>query len=155
VTAEGMLQHWWIVLVAGAVGAAIGVLGARRVPMTAMPQMVAIFNGAGGGAAAVVALSEFLFSVNGEAAAAPLLPIVPMIATLLGAVIGGVSLTGSVVAFGKLQGLIPGRPVTYPGSRVVAALLLAALIVLGVALAALSNSVPLFLLFVAIAMLPG
>ena len=83
VTAEGMLQHWWIVLVAGAVGAVIGVLGARRVPMTAMPQMVAIFNGAGGGAAAVVALSEFLFSVNGEAAGAPLLPIVPMIATLI------------------------------------------------------------------------
>src|SRR6266508_4520201 len=53
-----------------------GVLGARRVPMTAMPQMVAIFNGAGGGAAAVVALSEFLSSVNGLPEGAPLLPLV-------------------------------------------------------------------------------
>ncbi|TMB85485.1 MAG: NAD(P)(+) transhydrogenase (Re/Si-specific) subunit beta, partial [Chloroflexi bacterium] len=63
-TAPGMLEHWWIVLVAGALGSVVGVLGARRVPMTAMPQMVAIFNGAGGGAAAVVALSEFLVSVK-------------------------------------------------------------------------------------------
>ena len=151
----GMLEHWWIVGVAGIVGTVIGVLGARRVPMTAMPQMVAIFNGAGGGAAATVALSEFLSSASGRAAAAGLLPIVPVIATLAGAVIGGVSLTGSVVAFGKLQGFIPGRPVTYPGSRLVAALLLGAILVLGVVLALVTNSVPLFLLFVAIALVTG
>jgi NAD(P) transhydrogenase subunit beta len=151
----GMLEHWWIVGVAGIVGTVISVLGARRVPMTAMPQMVAIFNGAGGGAAATVALSEFLSSASERAAAAGLLPVVPVIATLAGAVIGGVSLTGSVVAFGKLQGFIPGRPVTYPGSRVVAALLLGAILVLGVVLALVTNSVPLFLLFVAIALVTG
>jgi H+-translocating NAD(P) transhydrogenase subunit beta len=151
----GMLEHWWIVGVAGIVGSVIGVLGARRVPMTAMPQMVAIFNGAGGGAAATVALSEFLSSASGRAAGASLLPIVPVIATLAGAVIGGVSLTGSVVAFGKLQGFIPGRPVTYPGSRLVAALLLGAILVLGVILALVTNSMPLFLLFVAIALVTG
>jgi NAD(P) transhydrogenase subunit beta len=151
----GMLEHWWIVGVAGIAGTVVGVLGARRVPMTAMPQMVAIFNGAGGGAAATVALSEFLSSASGRAAAAGLLPIVPVIATLAGAVIGGVSLTGSVVAFGKLQGFIPGRPVTYPGSRLVAAFLLGAILVLGVVLALVTNSVPLFLLFVAIALVTG
>ncbi|HLA65427.1 MAG TPA: NAD(P)(+) transhydrogenase (Re/Si-specific) subunit beta [Candidatus Saccharimonadales bacterium] len=151
----GMLEHWWIVGVAGIAGSVIGVLGARRVPMTAMPQMVAIFNGAGGGAAATVALSEFLSSASGRAAGAGLLPIVPVLATLAGAVIGGVSLTGSVVAFGKLQGFIPGRPVTYPGSRLVAALLLGAIVVLGVVLALIVNSVPLFLLFVAIALVTG
>jgi NAD(P) transhydrogenase subunit beta len=151
----GMLGHAWIVLLAGAVGALIGALGARRVPMTAMPQMVAIFNGAGGGAAAVVALSEFLFAVNGESAEAGLLPLVPMIATLLGAVIGGVSLTGSVVAFGKLQGFIPGRPVTIPGQNLVASILLGGLVVLGVLLAAVTNSVPLFLLFVLAALVTG
>jgi NAD(P) transhydrogenase subunit beta len=151
----GMLEHWWIVGAAGIAGTVIGVLGARRVPMTAMPQMVAIFNGAGGGAAATVALSEFLSSASGRAAGAGLLPIVPVIATLAGAVIGGVSLTGSVVAFGKLQGFIPGRPVTYPGSRLVAALLLGAILVLGVVLALVTNSVPLFLLFVAIALVTG
>jgi len=154
VRTPGMLEHWWIVLAAGAVGTVAGVLGARRVPMTAMPQMVAIFNGAGGGAAAVVAVSEFLLS-SGHAASGDLLPAIPVIATLLGAVIGGVSLTGSVVAFGKLQGFIPGRPVTYPGSRLVAGLLLAAILSLGVALTILTNSVPLFLLFVAIALVTG
>jgi NAD(P) transhydrogenase subunit beta len=153
-TTTGMLEHWWIILVAGAAGAIIGVLSARRVPMTAMPQMVAIFNGAGGGAAAVVALSEFLSSVN-TGAGAPLLPVVPMIATLLGAAIGGVSLTGSIVAFGKLQGLIPARPVSYPGQRIVAALLLGGLVVMGILLALITNSVPLFLLFVAVALVTG
>src|ERR1051325_10555556 len=63
-TVPGMLDNWWILLVGGLIGSVVGVLGARRVPMTAMPQMVAIFNGAGGGAAAVVALSEFLVSVK-------------------------------------------------------------------------------------------
>jgi H+-translocating NAD(P) transhydrogenase subunit beta len=153
-TTTGMLEHWWIILVAGAAGAIIGVLGARRVPMTAMPQMVAIFNGAGGGAAALVALSEFLSSVS-TGAGAPLLPVVPMIATLLGAVIGGVSMTGSIVAFGKLQSLIPARPVSYPGQRIVAALLLGGLVVMGIVLALITNSVLLFLLFVAVALVTG
>jgi NAD(P) transhydrogenase subunit beta len=148
----GMAQHWWILLLAGAIGAVVGVLGARRVPMTAMPQMVAIFNGAGGGAAAVVALSEFLAAAGHGSG---LLPLVPMIATLLGAVIGGVSLTGSIVAFGKLQGLIPARPVSYPGQQIVAAVLLGGLVVIGIVLAAITNSVPLFLAFVAIALVTG
>src|SRR4029453_17247944 len=58
-TTEGMLANWWIVVAGAAMGSVVGVLGARRVPMTAMPQMVAIFNGAGGGAAALVAVVEF------------------------------------------------------------------------------------------------
>jgi NAD(P) transhydrogenase subunit beta len=155
VTTTGMLEHWWIIAVAGVVGAVIGVLGARRVPMTAMPQMVAIFNGAGGGAAAVVALSEFLFAVNGEGPGAGLLPLVPMIATLLGAVIGSVSLTGSIVAFGKLQGLIPARPVSLPGQNILAAIVLGALLLMGVLLAAVTNSVPLFIGFVVLALAAG
>ena len=154
VSSSGMLEHWWILVVGGLIGAVVGTLGARRVPMTAMPQMVAIFNGAGGGAAAVVALSEFLLGVN-QRPGGELLPLVPMIATLLGAVIGGVSLTGSIVAFGKLQGLINARAVTYPGQQIVAALLLGALVVIGIVLATLTNSVPLFVLFVAIALVTG
>src|ERR687897_2223782 len=120
-TTDGMLDNWWIILAGGAIGAVAGWLGAKRVPMTAMPQMVAIFNGAGGGAAALVAVVEFLRDTAlhpGE-----LLPLAFVIATLLGAIIGSVSLTGSVVAFGKLQGVIAARPVQYPGSQIVTALL--------------------------------
>ena len=153
-TVPGMLDNWWILLVGGLIGAVVGVLGARRVPMTAMPQMVAIFNGAGGGAAAVVALAEFLRD-TGEASSGELLSLPFMIATLLGAVIGSVSLTGSVIAFGKLQGIVAARPVKYPGSQIVTALLLLALVGLGIYLAAIANSVPLFLLFAALALVLG
>jgi NAD(P) transhydrogenase subunit beta len=152
-TVDGMLANWWILLVGGLVGSVIGVLGARRVPMTAMPQMVAIFNGAGGGAAALVAVAEFLRDTGEHTGELLSLPF--MIATLLGAVIGSVSLTGSVIAFGKLQGIIAGRPVKYPGSQVVTAILFAALLGLGIYLVAVDNSVPLFLLFCALALVLG
>jgi NAD(P) transhydrogenase subunit beta len=152
-TVDGMLANWWILLVGGLVGSVIGVLGARRVPMTAMPQMVAIFNGAGGGAAAVVAIAEFLRDTGehpGELLSVPF-----MIATLLGAVIGSVSLTGSIIAFGKLQGLVAARPVKYPGSQLVTAVLFLALVALGVYLVAVENSVPFFLLFCGLALVLG
>jgi NAD(P) transhydrogenase subunit beta len=163
--AEGGIGQAWILAVGIPIGAIAGVVGARRVPMTAMPQMVAIFNGAGGGAAALVAVAEFLRDATPAGSAEPilgrlntetaLLPLPFIIATLLGAVIGSVSLTGSVVAFGKLQGLIAARPVKYPGSQVVTAILFLAIIGLGVYLAAVENSVPLFLLFCAIALVLG
>jgi H+-translocating NAD(P) transhydrogenase subunit beta len=152
-TTEGMLDHWWLVLGAGAIGAVAGWLGAKRVPMTAMPQMVAIFNGAGGGAAALVAVVEFLRDTDlhpGE-----LLPLAFIIATLLGAIIGSVSFTGSIVAWGKLQGVIAARPVKYPGSQLVTAGLAIALVVIGVYLAAVEPSVPLFLIFVGLALVLG
>jgi NAD(P) transhydrogenase subunit beta len=153
-TVDGMLDNWWILLVGGLIGSVVGVLGARRVPMTAMPQMVAIFNGAGGGAAAVVALAEFLRDA-GERSPSDLLPLPFIIATLLGAVIGSVSLTGSIIAFGKLQGIVAGRPVKYPGSQLVTAALLLAIVGIGVYVAAISNNVPLFLLFCALALVLG
>jgi proton-translocating NAD(P)+ transhydrogenase subunit beta len=152
-TVDGMLANWWILLVGGLVGSVIGVLGARRVPMTAMPQMVAIFNGAGGGAAAVVAIAEFLRDTGEHPGELLSLPF--MIATLLGAVIGSVSLTGSIIAFGKLQGIVAARPVKYPGSQVVTGVLFLALLALGVYLVAIENSVPLFLLFCGLALVLG
>ena len=152
-TTEGMFDNWWIILVGGAVGSVAGWLGAKRVPMTAMPQMVAIFNGAGGGAAALVAVVEFLRDTDlhpGE-----LLPLAFVVATLLGAIIGSVSLTGSVVAWGKLQGVIAARPVKYAGSQLVTAGLAIALVAIGVYLAAVGPSVPLFLLFVGLSLVLG
>ena len=150
---DGMLENWWILLVGGLIGSVIGVLGARRVPLNAMPQKVAIFNGAGGGAAGRVAVPVFLRDAGEHSGELLSLPF--MIATLLGAVIGSVSLTGSVIAFGKLQGIVAARPVKYPGSQIVTGLLFAALIVLGVYLAAFDNSVPLFLLFCGLALVLG
>ena len=152
-TTEGLLENWWIIVVGGAIGAAAGWLGAKRVPMTAMPQMVAIFNGAGGGAAALVAVVEFLR--DAELHPGELLPLAFIIATLLGAIIGSVSLTGSVVAFGTLQGLIAARPVKYPGSQLVTAGLFVAVVAIGVYLTAVSASVPLFLLFVVLSLVLG
>jgi NAD(P) transhydrogenase subunit beta len=153
-TSPGMLDHWWIVLAGGAIGAVAGWVGAKRVAMTAMPQMVAIFNGAGGGAAALVAVVEFLRD-SGELSAGELLPLAFVIATLLGAIIGSVSLTGSVVAWGKLQGVIASRPVRYPGSQLVTGALFLVLIGLGVFIAAVEPSVLLFLLFVGLALVLG
>jgi H+-translocating NAD(P) transhydrogenase subunit beta len=162
---EGGLSTVWILGVGIPVGAVVGALGARRVPMTAMPQMVAIFNGAGGGAAALVAAAEFLRDAGTGACQPdrhcplilepPLLPVTFMVATLLGAVIGSVSLTGSIIAFGKLQGIVSGRPVTYPGDKIVTGALVAGILVLGVVLTLVTNSVPLFLLFVALALVLG
>jgi NAD(P) transhydrogenase subunit beta len=150
-TVDGMLANWWILVVGGLVGSVIGVLGARRVPMTAMPQMVAIFNGAGGGAAAVVAMAEFLRDAgSGELLALPF-----VIATLLGAIIGSVSLTGSIIAFGKLQGIVTAAPYMLPGQRVITALLFVVMIGLAVYIAGFENSVPLFLLYVGLALVTG
>jgi H+-translocating NAD(P) transhydrogenase subunit beta len=97
------------------VGAAIGVIGARKVKMTAMPQMVALFNGVGGGAVALIALGEF----HQKTAEGVDLGHVELIAIPLSAMIGSISFAGSMIAFAKLQELIGGRPIVYPGQKVV------------------------------------
>ncbi len=149
---DGGLATVWILAIGVPIGTVVGVLGARRVPMTAMPQMVAIFNGAGGGAAAVVAAAEFMRDTG---TGTELLPIPFMVATLLGAVIGAVSLTGSVIAFGKLQGIVSGRPVTYRGDKIVTGLLVVGILVLGVLLTVATNDVTPFLVFVTLALVLG
>jgi H+-translocating NAD(P) transhydrogenase subunit beta len=106
------------------VGGAIGAYSARAVKMTAMPQMVALFNGVGGGAAALIAFSEFHGVGN--------LPTNDVISTLFSAIVGSVSFAGSMVAFGKLQELITGSPVTMPGQKVVNAALFLAVLALAV-----------------------
>jgi H+-translocating NAD(P) transhydrogenase subunit beta len=110
-----------------AIGAAIGIYSARRVQMTAMPQMVALFNGMGGATAALVSIAELLrASGHGEQ-----LGFGAALSGALGIAIGAISLTGSLVAFGKLQEILPGRPLLFPGRHLVNALLALAVIVLG------------------------
>ena len=118
------------------VGAVIGIGSARRVHMTAMPQMVAIFNGMGGGAAALVSTLEFLrltssthLASGGEGAA-----------IVLGAAIGSISFGGSLIAFGKLQEILSGGAMRYPLQRPVTAALVAGMIALGIYVVAFSAS---------------
>jgi NAD(P) transhydrogenase subunit beta len=122
--AQGILQ-WWVIGAALVIGAAIGIVSAQRVKMTAMPQMVAIFNGAGGGAAALVAAGELLKVYNiGQVPSGDV-----AFTSVLSAVIGSISFAGSIIAFLKLQELITGRPITYPGQQVVNAVILVVIVV--------------------------
>jgi len=105
------------------VGAAIGIYSARAVKMTAMPQMVALFNGAGGGAAALVATGEFLRLLVESPTRPPTLPIDESITIVLSAIIGSLSFSGSIIAFLKLQELMTGRPIVYRGQQFVNGLL--------------------------------
>src|SRR6185312_434829 len=119
---------WWAILIGVAVGAVVGIVAAFKVKMTAMPQMVALYNGAGGGAAALISIVEYYVSQNGTA---PLDNVIA-ISLVLSLIIGSVSFAGSIIAFLKLQELMTGRPVTYPGQQVVNAIILLAILGLGV-----------------------
>ena len=123
------ISNWGLIAAGGAIGAVVGVVGARTVKMTAMPQMVALFNGVGGGAAALVALAEFHVS-EGDLASESI------VSTVLSALIGSISFSGSLVAFAKLQELISGRPIVFVGQNIVNAAILLGAAALGVALVA-------------------
>ncbi len=100
------MGNWWLILLGLAIGTAAGVPSARRVKMTAMPQMVALFNGVGGGAVALISWVEFRQSLGFAHDPAHV-----AIASLFSAIVGSVSFWGSLVAYGKLQEVITGRPV--------------------------------------------
>ena len=123
---------WWALALGMLIGGGFGAVAARRVKMTAMPQMVALFNGVGGGAAALIALAE-LHRILPE----PGRPTIDIGAAIaLSGLIGSISFAGSMVAFAKLQELIKGRPITYPGQKVGNLVLLGACVALGVTLVA-------------------
>ena len=112
----------WGTVVAGlVVGAVIGALLALRVQMTDMPQLVAVFNGFGGLASALVATSE-LRSAGGGALSAD-----TAVAMVVSIAVGAVTFTGSLVAFGKLQALLPGRPLVFHGAQIVNTILVTAM----------------------------
>jgi proton-translocating NAD(P)+ transhydrogenase subunit beta len=122
------LHNYWSILVVMALSVPIGAYAARAVRMTAMPQMVALFNGVGGGAAALVALADF----HHVAPEPGRIKADVGISIMLSAIIGGVSFAGSLVAFGKLQELVSGRPIVYPGQKPLNAALLSALLVVAI-----------------------
>ena len=139
-----------LIFVAFVVGTALGWLSARRVQMTAMPQMVALFNGLGGGAVALVALLEFReMSVHATT------DVVASTTSVLSLVIGSISFSGSLIAFAKLQELMTGRPVTYPGQKVVNFLFFMTAVVMMVVLIGSPHSLPLYLALFGVSLLLG
>jgi len=131
-----------------AIGAPVGAISARRVHMTAMPQMVAAFNGVGGGAAALVAISELLHAGTHPAFQLAFPSIFSM-------VVGGISFAGSAIAFAKLQGMITGTPITYAGQQVVNGLLAIAIVSLAVANLTVASQPIFFVTLLALALVLG
>ena len=123
------IGNWGLIAAGAAIGAVIGLVGARTVKMTAMPQMVALFNGVGGGAAALIAFSEF--HVAGGAVSND-----EVVSIVLSSLIGSVSFAGSMIAFAKLQELLSGRPIVFRGQNVVNSAILLGAAALGIALIA-------------------
>src|SRR5919108_362400 len=107
--AKSEIVNYWEIAVGMVIGGSFGAVAARRVKMTAMPQMVALFNGVGGGAAALGSWAEF----HREAPLSGDLKRDISLSIILSAIIGSISFSGSMIAFAKLQELIQGRPITY------------------------------------------
>jgi len=141
----------WEWIIAGLVaGGAIGLVMARMVQMTAMPQMVAVFNGFGGGASTVVAAAE-LFRANDANNVTDILAV----SVMASAIIGAVTFTGSMIAFGKLQGLVASRPVLLPGRNILNALLIAGALGMAGWLIGVPDLVVVFAVMVALALILG
>jgi NAD(P) transhydrogenase subunit beta len=145
---EGVsLLKWLLIFVGILLGLVVGAAGAYKVKMTAMPQMVALFNGAGGGAAALVAAIEFAHVTSDSS-------LKFVISMLCAAMIGAVSLSGSIIAFFKLEGHFD-KPVTYPAQQLLNGLLFVVSLLLALAMASGSHSMVLMCLFIVIALALG
>jgi len=116
--------NWAYIITGIVIGGLIGIVLSKKIKMTAIPQLVAIFNGLGGGASVLVALSYFLF--NGVANS------LDMVTVVLSIIIGTVTFTGSMIAFAKLQGLVKSQPILFKGRNGLNVLLFIVVISLGV-----------------------
>jgi H+-translocating NAD(P) transhydrogenase subunit beta len=116
--------NWGLIALGIALGAAVGIPAARQVRMTAMPQMVALFNGVGGGAVFLISWGEFRLT-HGFANTATYITVF----SLFAAIVGSVSFWGSNIAFGKLQEIIPGRPISFGSAQQIVNLVLLVLAV--------------------------
>ncbi len=132
----------WLIALGLVIGTAIGIPAALKVRMTAMPQMVALFNGVGGGAVAIIAWIEYRhhFASGGS-----LWVEKSEIPTLFAAIVGSISFWGSNIAFGKLQEILPGRPIKLPGQSIINLALFVIAVASAVALAAGEHSQGLFI----------
>ncbi len=143
--------NYQMILVGLAIGSAIGAIAAYKVQMTQMPQMVGLLNGLGGSASALVAVAEF-WRLLGESQPVPLDVNISM---LLDVLIGGVTFTGSMIAFAKLQGIMTGSPIKFPLQQPFNALLLGSYLVGGALLLINPYNLPVFLGVVAVSLVLG
>ncbi len=143
--ANPTISGFTLILIGIGIGAAIGVVAAVKVEMTSMPEMVALFNGCGGAASALVALSEFQGHTGGFESFS-------LITLLLSIIIGSLTFTGSLIAFGKLQGIVSTRPITYTGQQVVNALIVLATIVLAVVVFQNTSNLVAFYIIIALSL---
>jgi NAD(P) transhydrogenase subunit beta len=150
--AFGIRASSWALIVGGIlIGGGLGLYAARTVKMTAMPQLVSLFNAVGGGAAALIAIDDYLRIVRGGE-----LRLDTHVFIVLDIIIGSITFTGSLVASGKLQGLIPGKPILIPGGRLVTAGLAAITLVAALVLFVTGTpSLPLMLVILAAALIFG
>ncbi|MBU2874866.1 NAD(P)(+) transhydrogenase (Re/Si-specific) subunit beta [Marinobacter salexigens] len=147
---QSILSYAWI-LAGALIGSVVGVLMATRIQMTAMPQMVALLNGFGGGASLAVAVASFL-AINGPVAASG---VIGMLAVGLTVLIGAITLTGSAVAFGKLQELLPGRAIGFKGITLFNGVMMVVALSIIAALTAGQGGTGLLLLLITIALVLG
>jgi NAD(P) transhydrogenase subunit beta len=146
----------WIIILAGiAVGGGLGLYTARTVKMTAMPQLVSLFNAVGGGAAALIAIDDYLRLSSAQSLLPLSIPLEVSIPTVLDIVIGGITFTGSLIASGKLMGLIPGKPIKVPGGQLVTAGLALIVAVAAIFLWAGNVSVPILFVIIAASLIFG
>ena len=149
---DGIRPTAWLIIVIGiALGGGLGLYTARNVKMTAMPQLVSLFNAVGGGAAALIAIDDYLGLAAGSS-----VRIDEHVFIVLDIIIGSITFTGSIIASGKLQGLIPGKPIIVPGGQLVT-LALAAVAVIGALFLFVtgSPSLPVMTLILAAALIFG
>ncbi|MGA2012661.1 MAG: NAD(P)(+) transhydrogenase (Re/Si-specific) subunit beta, partial [Solirubrobacteraceae bacterium] len=139
----------WLMALGLAIGLAIGIPAALRVKMTAMPQMVALFNGVGGGAVALIAWIEYRHHFVVDHGAVWALKV--EIPSLFAAIVGSVSFWGSNIAFGKLQEILPGKPIKLPGQSIINGVLFLIAVAAAVVLAAGTHSQALFILGILVA----
>lgn len=147
---DQQVLNYQMILLGLVIGSLLGAIAAYKVQMTEMPQMVGLLNGLGGAASALVAVAEF-WRLMGTTHAIPLDANISM---LLDVFIGGVTFTGSMVAFAKLQGLISGSPITFPLQQPINALILIGFVVGSVYFVG-TPDLPIFLALVAASLLLG
>ncbi len=149
-TSRGSVWGWAALAVGLAVGAVFGVVRARTTKMTDVPQLVSVFNAVGGGAAASVALADFVRSA--PAIRVSLDSSIPIVLDVL---IGGVTLSGSLVAAGKLQGIISGKPLQFPGGRIVNVIVVAIALVAAVLVVVEPRNITLLIVLLVAALAVG